>query len=63
VLRMLSPDSMNPLFHAAAEATEEAILNALCAADTMTGVDGHTAHALPLDALTELMRRYRPPSA
>lgn len=51
---------MNPLFRAAAEATEEAILNALCAAETMIGLGGHTAHALPLNALTEVMRRYRP---
>jgi D-aminopeptidase len=59
-LRMLSPDSMNPLFQAAAEATEEAILNALTAAETMTGFVGHTAHALPLDRLVEVMKRYRP---
>jgi D-aminopeptidase len=59
VLRMLSPDNMNPLFQAAAEATEEAILNALTAAETMTGSSGHTAHALPLDRLAEVMRRYR----
>ncbi|HEY7576217.1 MAG TPA: P1 family peptidase [Acetobacteraceae bacterium] len=59
-LRMLSPDAMNPLFHAAAEATEEAILNALTAAETMTGYAGHTAHALPLDHLVEVMRRHRP---
>ena len=55
-----APDSMNPLFQAAAEATEEAILNALTAAETMTGFAGHTAHALPLDRLVEVMRRYRP---
>jgi D-aminopeptidase len=59
VLRMLSPDNMNPLFQAAAEATEEAILNALTAAETMTGFAGHTAHALPLDRLAEVVRRYR----
>jgi D-aminopeptidase len=59
-LRMLSPDAMNPLFQAAAEATEEAILNALTAAETMTGYAGHTAHALPLDRLAEVMRRHRP---
>ena len=57
-VRMLSPDSMTPLFQAAAEATEEAILNALTGAETMTGVAGHTAHALPLDRLVEVMRRY-----
>ncbi|HEY2619576.1 MAG TPA: P1 family peptidase [Acetobacteraceae bacterium] len=59
-VRMLSPDNMSPLFQAAAEATEEAILNALTAAETMTGVDGHTAQALPLDTLSAVMRRYRP---
>jgi D-aminopeptidase len=59
-LRMLSPDAMTPLFQAAAEATEEAILNALTSAETMTGFAGHTAHALPLDHLTGVMRRYRP---
>jgi len=59
-VHMLSPDCINPLFRAAAEATEEAILNALTAAETMTGVHGRTAHALPLDRLAEVMRRYRP---
>lgn len=48
----------SPLFEAVSEATEEAILNALCAATTMVGVDGHTAHALPLDRLQEIMQRY-----
>ena len=59
-LRMLSPDAMTPLFQAAAEATEEAILNALTAAETMTGLHGRTAHALPLDRLADVVRRYRP---
>jgi D-aminopeptidase len=52
-------DSMDPLFHAAADATEEAIINALCGAETMTGRAGHVAHALPLDTLVEVMTRYR----
>lgn len=38
-------------FTAAAEATEEAVLNALCRAETMTGRDGHVRHALPLAEL------------
>jgi D-aminopeptidase len=46
-------DAMTPLFEAAAEATEEAILNALLAAGTMTGRDGITAHGLE----PELLRR------
>jgi len=52
---MVSPDTMTTLFRAAAEATEEAILNALCKAETMTGFRA-TAHALPLDRLQEVMR-------
>jgi D-aminopeptidase len=59
-VRMLAPAAMTSLFRAAAEATEEAILNALCMAETMTGKDGRTVHALPLDRLQEVMRRYRP---
>ena len=59
-IRMLSPDSMTPMFLAAAEATEEAILNALTGAETMTGTGGRIAHALPLDRLAEVMRRHRP---
>ncbi|HUU62250.1 MAG TPA: P1 family peptidase [Acidimicrobiia bacterium] len=51
-LEMLDHKAMNPLFSATAEAVEEAILNALCAAETMTGYLGRTAHALPLDAVT-----------
>jgi len=52
-LEMLDHGEMDPLFAATAEAVEEAILNALCAAETMTGFRGHTAHALPLDAAAE----------
>jgi D-aminopeptidase len=49
---------MTPLFQGAAEATEEAILNALTAAETTVGRAGHVVHALPLDRLQEVMRRY-----
>jgi D-aminopeptidase len=58
-VRMVPNDAMTPLFEAAADATEEAILNALCMATTTTGVGGRVAHALPLDRLAELMRYYR----
>jgi len=58
-LEMVAPDEMTPLFQAAAEATEEAILNALTAAETTTGRSGRTVHAVPLDRLREVMRRYR----
>ena len=53
---------ISPLFWATIEATEEAILNALLAAETMVGRDGHVARALPHDRLRELMARYRPRS-
>jgi D-aminopeptidase len=48
-------DRLGPLFWAAIEATEEAIVNALLAAHTMTGRDGITAHALPHDRLIEVL--------
>jgi D-aminopeptidase len=58
-LQMLPHHHLNELFEGVAEATEEAILNAVCMADTMTGFEGHTVHALPLDRLQEVMRKYR----
>ena len=50
-LRTVPDERMTPLFEAAAEATEEAILNALLAAGTVTGRDGITAHGLTPDLL------------
>jgi D-aminopeptidase len=55
---MLPDAGITDLFWAAIEATEEAILNALVAAETLTGRDGITAHALPHDELVEIMRKY-----
>lgn len=49
---------INPVFWAAIEATEEAIVNALLAAHSMTGRDGDTVYALPHDRLVQLMHRY-----
>jgi D-aminopeptidase len=59
-VRMLGAERMTLLFRAAAEATEEAIVNALTAAETMTGFQGRTLHALPLDRLQQVMAKYRP---
>ena len=59
-VRTVSADSMTPLFLAAAEATQEAILNSMTAAETTTGFKGRTVHALPLDRLQDVMRKYRP---
>jgi D-aminopeptidase len=55
---MLPDEAMSDLFWGAIEATEEAICNALIAAQTMVGRDGVTAHALPHEALIEIMTRY-----
>jgi D-aminopeptidase len=58
-VRMLSDSGIDPLFHATVEATEEAILNALVAAETMTGRDGVTAFSLPHDLLVQALQRHR----
>jgi D-aminopeptidase len=50
-IQMLPNDALSPLFEAVGDATEEAILNALCAAITTTGIDGRIAHAIPHDYL------------
>ena len=50
------------LYEATVDATEEAIVNALFAAETMTGRDGITAHALPIERVWELMSTAGPPS-
>lgn len=57
-VKMLPQNALSPLFEATGEAVEEAILNALCAATTTVGIDGRTAHALPLDRLQQIMRRF-----
>ncbi len=55
-LEMLPHDALDPLFAPAADAVEESILNALIAAEDMTGYRGRTARALPLDDLETLVR-------
>ena len=57
-LQMLPNDRINPLFAATVQATEEAIINAMVAAETMTGVNGNTVYAIPHDRLREAMRKY-----
>ncbi len=58
-LAMLPNDRMNALFDATVQATEDAILNALVAARTITGRDDHKVIALPHDRLKEVMRKYQ----
>lgn len=49
---------LNPVFRAAIEATEEAVLNALFKAETMTGRDGNMREALPIDRVKEILEKY-----
>lgn len=58
-VEMMPNHHMNPLFSAVGEVVEEAILNVLTAAETMTGYQNHTAHALPLGRLQQIWQRYQ----
>jgi len=57
-LKVLPNDLMNTLFQATVQATEEAIVNALVAADTMKGINDNTVYAIPHDRLREALRKY-----
>ena len=57
-LTMLPNDQMNPLFEATVQATEEAIVNAMVAAETMTGADNHKVIALPQGRLQQVLKKY-----
>lgn len=54
----LPEEQIEPIFTATVQATDEAIINAMVASDTMAGRDGHTVLALPHKELQEIMRRY-----
>jgi len=56
--KMLTNDSMDPLFAATVQATEEAIVNAMAASDMMMGIDGHTVIGLPRDQLVKVLQKY-----
>ena len=57
-LEMLPNGRLGPVFAATVEATEEAIINALVAAETITGRDNHSVYELPQDSLRDVMRKY-----
>ncbi|MCC6791771.1 MAG: P1 family peptidase [Thermomicrobiales bacterium] len=50
--------AISDLFEAVADATQEAIVNAMCMATTTVGIEGRTSHAIPLDLLQEVMAKY-----
>ena len=55
---MLSNDGMTSLFEASVWVVEEAIVNALVAAETMTGFNGNTVYGLPHERLRDVLRKY-----
>jgi L-aminopeptidase/D-esterase-like protein len=57
-LEMLPNDQINPIFAATAAATEEAIVNAMIAAEDMEGVNGNKAYAIPHDRLLAILKKY-----
>ena len=57
-VQMLPNSALSPFFVATIEATEEAIINALVAAETMTGYNGNTVYALPHDRLQQVLKKY-----
>ena len=57
-IQMLPNESMNPLFLATVQATEEAVVNAMVAAETMTGINNYKVIALPHDKLREVLKKY-----
>ena len=57
-LTMLPNDSLDPIFLATVQATEEAVVNAMVAAETMKGIDDHEVIALPHERLREVLKKY-----
>jgi D-aminopeptidase len=57
-IEVLLDDACDGLYEAVVECTEEAIVNALCMAESMRGHSDHFAPALPLDALTDILNRH-----
>ncbi len=57
-LKMLPNDRIEPVFAATVQATEEAIINAMVAAETMTGIENHKVIALPHDRLRAVLKQY-----
>jgi len=55
---VLRDEELSPMFQAVREATEEAILNSLFQATTVTGYKGHTSDAIPIDRVVEICKRY-----
>ena len=57
-IKMFPNEMINPFFEAVAQATEESIVNAMIAAETMEGRDGNKVYAIPHDRLIEVLKKY-----
>jgi D-aminopeptidase len=57
-VEMVPNDKLDPLFEATILATEEAIINAMVAAETMAGIDGHKVYSVPHSRLKAVMKKY-----
>ena len=57
-VKMMPNDSLDPIFAATVEATEEAIINAMIAAESMTGIDNHRVTAIPHEELKAILKKY-----
>jgi L-aminopeptidase/D-esterase-like protein len=57
-ITMMPNDQLDPIFLATVQATEEAVVNAMVAAETMTGINGHKVPALPHDQLRAVLKKY-----
>lgn len=55
---MLSNEQLDPVFEAAILATEEAVINAIIAGETMVGINGNTSFGMPRDRLREILKKY-----
>ncbi|MDB4534759.1 P1 family peptidase, partial [Vicingaceae bacterium] len=58
-VKTLSNDLINPLFEATVQSVEEAIVNAMMAAETMEGINGNKAYGIPHDKLVEVLKKYK----
>jgi L-aminopeptidase/D-esterase-like protein len=56
---LLPASQINELFAAVVQTTEEAVLNSMVAAETMSGINGNTVYALPHDRLQSILRKYK----
>ena len=57
-MEQLPNDLINPLFEATVQCVEEAIINAMVAAETMEGINGNKAYALPHHLIVDLLKKY-----